>query len=166
LSSRYLRTKTKLAELQRKKVANPSQAQDKTLLGNLANRILKQGKYIKTEKLSYRSFQKNYGKSVNLRAPGMFIEILRCWSFASSGENAGGTVYEFPTKETKLSQYCHKCGKYTKKNLSQRVHTCCNLNIQRDLYSAFLAGSVVEKSPQPPFTKGGYQWKIPPYASS
>jgi ribosomal protein S7 len=78
LSSRYLRTKTKLAELQRKKVANPSQAQDKTLLGNLANRILKQGKYIKTEKLSYRSFQKNYGKSVNLRAPGMFIEILRC----------------------------------------------------------------------------------------
>ena len=31
------------------------------------------------------------------------------------------TVIEFSTKTTKLSQYCHKCGKYTKKPLSQRV---------------------------------------------
>ena len=89
--------------------------------------------------LSYRAFQRNYGRSVKDRAPGKFMEILR-----RKAENAGGTVYEFPTKETKLSQYCHKCGKYTKKPLSQRVHTCCNLNIQRDIYSAFLAGSVVE----------------------
>ena len=133
-SKRYLRTKTKLAELQRKLAAHR-----KTLHGNLANRILKQGKYIKTEKLSYRAFQKKFGKSVSNRAPGMFMEILR-----RKAENAGGSVCEFPTKETKLSQYCHKCGKYTKKPLSQRVHTCCNLNIQRDLYSAFLAGSVVE----------------------
>jgi hypothetical protein len=68
----------------------------------------------------------------------MFMEILR-----RKAENASGFVDEFSTKTTKLSQYCHKCGKYTKKPLSQRVHTCCNLNIQRDLYSAFLAGSVV-----------------------
>jgi hypothetical protein len=71
----------------------------------------------------------------------MFVEILR-----RKAENAGGSVDEFSTHDTKLSQYCHKCGKYTKKPLSQRVHTCCNLNIQRDLYSAFLAGSVVENS--------------------
>jgi len=102
---------------------------------------LKLGKNIKTEKLSYRAFQKNYGKSVKNRAPGMFMEILR-----RKAENAGGSVVEFSTKATKLSQYCHKCGKYTKKPLSQRWHTCCNLNIQRDLYSAFLAGSVVEDS--------------------
>jgi len=94
-------------------------------------------KHIKTEKLSYKAFQKMYGKSVQNRAPSMFLEILR-----RKAENAGGAVTEFQTKTTKLSQYCHKCGKYTKKTLSQRVHTCCNLNIQRDLYSAFLAGSV------------------------
>ena len=133
-SKRYLKTQRKLAELQRKLAAHR-----KSLHGNLANRILQQGKHIKTEKLSYRAFQKNYGKSVKNRAPGMFMEILR-----RKAENAGGSVDEFSTKKTKLSQYCHKCGRYTKKPLSQRWHTCCDLNIQRDLYSAFLAVSVVE----------------------
>ncbi len=138
-STRYKKTKRKLAELQRKLAT-----QRKTLHGKKANRILKQGKYVKTEKLSYSSFQKNYGRSVRDRAPGMFMEILR-----RKAENAGGSVVEFSTKTTKLSQYCHKCGKYTKKPLSQRVHTCCNLNIQRDIYSAFLAGSVVENTGEP-----------------
>ena len=133
-STRYKKTKRKLAELQRKLAAHR-----KTLHGNLANRILRQGKHVKTEKLSYRAFQKNYGCSVRDRAPGMFMEILR-----RKAENAGGSVLEFSTKTTKLSQYCHVCGEYTKKPLSQRVHTCCNLDIQRDIYSAFLAGSVVE----------------------
>jgi len=133
-STRYKKTKTKLANIQRKLAAHR-----KSLHGNLANRILKLGKNIKTEKLSYRAFQKNYGKSVKNRAPGMFMEILR-----RKAENAGGSVVEFSTRTTKLSQYCHKCGKYTKKPLSQRVHTCCFLFIQRDIYSAFLAGSVVE----------------------
>jgi len=133
-STRYKKTKTKLAEIQRKLAAHR-----KSLHGNLANRILKLGKNIKTEKLSYRAFQKNFGRSIKNRAPGMFMEIIR-----RKAENAGGSVVEFSTKTTKLSQYCHKCGKYTKKPLSQRVHTCCNLNIQRDIYSAFLAGSVVE----------------------
>jgi len=135
-STRYKKTKRKLAELQRKLAAHR-----KTLHGNLANRILKKGKHIKTEKLSYRAFQKNFSRSVRDRAPGMFMEILR-----RKAENAGGSVVEFSTRTTKLSQYCHKCGKYTKKPLSQRTHTCCNLNIQRDIYSAFLAGSVVENT--------------------
>ena len=135
-STRYKKTKRKLAELQRKLAAHR-----KTLHGNLANRILRQGKHVKTEKLSYKAFQRNYGRSVRDRAPGMFMEIIR-----RKAENAGGSVDEFSTKKTKLSQYCHVCGEYTKKPLSQRWHTCCNLNIQRDLYSAFLAGSVVENS--------------------
>jgi transposase len=112
-STRYKKTKRKLAELQRKLAAHR-----KTLHGNLANRILRQGKYVKTEKLSFRAFQKNYGKSVKDRAPGMFIEIIK-----RKAENAGGRVDEFSTRTTKLSQYCHKCGKYTKKTLSQRVHS-------------------------------------------
>ena len=111
-STRYKKTKRKLAELQRKLAAHR-----KTLHGKLANRILRQGKHIKTEKLSYRAFQKNYGRSVRDRGPGMFMEILR-----RKAENAGGSVDEFSTRTTKLSQYCHKCKKYTKKPLSQRVH--------------------------------------------
>jgi predicted RNA-binding Zn-ribbon protein involved in translation (DUF1610 family) len=51
---------------------------------------------------------------------------------------------ELPTT-TKLSQYCHQCGTYTKKRLNERHHHCpvCGLGtttlIQRDLYSAWLA---------------------------
>ena len=71
----------------------------------------------------------------------MFVERLR-----RKAESAGGRVNEFPTYHTKLSQYCHKCGEFHKKSLSQRVHTCCDLNIQRDVYSAFLALSVKDNN--------------------
>ena len=71
----------------------------------------------------------------------MLVEMLR-----RKAENAGGAVIEFPTTSTKLSQYCHACGEYHKKPLSQRVHTHCGLNIQRDVYSAFLALSVKDNA--------------------
>lgn len=131
-SNQYIKTKNQLNEIQRKQAAHR-----KSLHGNLANRILKQGNVVKTEKLSYKSFQRNFGKSVGFRAPAMLVEMLR-----RKAENAGGAVIEFPTTSTKLSQYCHACGEYHKKPLSQRVHTHCGLNIQRDVYSAFLALSV------------------------
>jgi len=53
----------------------------------------------------------------------------------------GGTLHEVPTRSTKLSQYCHGCGGYVKKSLSERWHQCeCGIGpVQRDLYSAFLA---------------------------
>jgi len=155
-STRYKKTRRKLAELQRKLAAHR-----KTLHGKLANRIVSLGKHIKTEKLSYRAFQKNFSRSVRDRAPGMFMEILRRKAenekMSAKPSSFGGSVDEFSTRTTKLSQYCHKCKKYTKKPLSQRVHTCCDLNIQRDIYSekplrlsaslrAFLAVSVVENS--------------------
>jgi len=147
-STRYKKTRRKLAELQRKLAAHR-----KTLHGKLANRIVSLGKHIKTEKLSYRAFQKNFSRSVRDRAPGMFMEILRRKAenekMSAKPSSFGGSVVEFSTRTTKLSQYCHKCTKYTKKPLSQRTHTCCNLNIQRDIYSAFLAGSVVENSDKP-----------------
>jgi hypothetical protein len=49
--------------------------------------------------------------------------------------------HEFSTRSTKLSQYCHGCGRYERKPLSQRWHTCpCGIGpVQRDLYAAFLA---------------------------
>jgi transposase len=81
------------------------------------------------EKLSHKSFQKNYGKSVSKKASGMFVSILH-----RKAENAGGKVIEFSTKTTKLSQTC-QCGNIIKKPLSQRRHICpvCGIKAQRDL---------------------------------
>lgn len=102
--------------------------------GNLANQIIRIGNKIKTEKLSYKAFQKLFGSSVGLRAPGMFIETLK-----RKAENAGGEVIEINTWNTALSQTCH-CGRKEKKPLSERWHKCqCGVEAQRDLYSAYLA---------------------------
>ena len=118
------------AELQRK-----SCAQRKTYIGALTNRILSWGNTIHLEKLSYKNFQKNYGKSVGRHAPGQFVQRL-----CRKAENAGGKVVEINPFLTKLSQTCHACGKEQKKPLSQRWHNCpCGVRMQRDLYSAFLA---------------------------
>jgi hypothetical protein len=55
--------------------------------------------------------------------------------------STGGTLLEVPTKQAKLSQFCHGCGACIKKSLSMRFHHCpCGIGpVQRDLYAAFLA---------------------------
>ncbi len=94
------------------------------------------GNDIRIEKISYTSWQKKFGRSVGLRAPGMLIDHLR-----RTVASTGGTLHELPTNVTKLSQYCHGCRTYAKKPLNQRFHICpCGIGpVQRDLYSAFLA---------------------------
>jgi len=57
----------------------------KTQHGRLVNIILQIGNHIKTEQLSYKAFQKVFGKSVGLRASGLFVEKLK-----RKAENAGG----------------------------------------------------------------------------
>ena len=127
-------TSSKLADLHRREAAYR-----KTQHGRLVNQILQIGSSIKTEKLSYRSFQKRYGKSVGMRAPGMFVERL-----TRKAENAGGQLEQINTWKTKLSQSCH-CGQVQKKPLSERWHRCsCGVVAQRDLYSAYLACYVEE----------------------
>ncbi|NBX84742.1 MAG: transposase [Gammaproteobacteria bacterium] len=134
-SLRYLALKNEVAELQRKMAA-----QRKSSHGQLANNILAIGVEIKTENLSYKRLQKNFGKSVGKRAPGLFIERLRY-----KAENAGGQVIEFNTRTTALSQTC-QCGQKQKKALKERWHCCgvCGIEVQRDLYSAYLARFVNE----------------------
>ncbi len=128
-SKTYLKVRNSKANLERNLAAHR-----KSLHGELVNSILLQGNVFKLEKLSYKAFQKRYGKSVGRRAPGMFVAHLK-----RKAENAGGRVVEFPTYNTKLSQTC-QCGRVKKKKLSQRVHECsCGVVAQRDLYSAFLA---------------------------
>ena len=132
-SSRQRRTETKLAEMRRKQAA-----QRKSLHGSMANRVLRMGDVIQMERLSYRAFQRQFGRSVGMRAPGMFVQHLK-----RKAESAGVEVNEFPTRTTRLSQTCHGCGTVEKKPLSQRWHVCdCGVVAQRDLYSAFLAACV------------------------
>jgi len=104
------------------------------------------GNRILLEKISYKAWQKRYGKSVGLRAPGMFVEMLR-----RTVASTGGTLHEVPTRSTKLSQYCHGCGRLVKKPLAQRVHQCeCGIGpVQRDLYSAFLAAYLDPRQSDP-----------------
>ncbi len=108
-----------------------------SLHGNLCNRILAIGVEINTEKIGYKAWQKMFGKSINMRAPKTFLSEL-----TRKAANAGGSVREFGTKTTKLSQTCI-CGQVSKKKLSERWHSCeCGVSAQRDLFSAFLARHV------------------------
>jgi len=127
----YEATRRRKASKERKLAAHR-----KSLHGRMTHEIVAVGNTIFTEKLSYKGWQKHYGKSVGLRAPGMFIDHLR-----RTVASTGGTLHEVPTRTTKLSQFCHGCGHTVKKPLSERWHRCsCGVGpVQRDLYSAFLA---------------------------
>jgi transposase len=132
-SHRSKQTQNQLADIWRRLAA-----QRESLHGNLANRVLAQGAVIKTEGISYGSWQKNFGKSVNRRAPGSFISTL-----ARKAANAGGQLIEVNPWSTKLSQTC-VCGRQEKKSLSQRTHVCpiCHLTTDRDILSALLVRHV------------------------
>jgi putative transposase len=131
-SSRYVKLRNHIYEIHRKLVSERKRAH-----GELCNVILSHGNRIHTELLSYRSLNRSFGKSVQVRGPGMFVSLL-----VRKAENAGGSVTLIRTKTTKLSQYDHSTGQYVKKPLSQRLHIFGDSKtepVQRDLYSAFLA---------------------------
>ncbi|WP_312284126.1 transposase [Candidatus Igneacidithiobacillus taiwanensis] len=128
----YLRLRARLKELHRV-LAAYRRAEH----GKLANRIIAIGNTVMAEKLSYKAFQRMFGKSVRDRAPGEFMGHLH-----RKAASAGGEVIEFPTRTTKLSQSC-QCGAVVKKPLRKRWHTCsCGVYAQRDLYSAYLGHHV------------------------
>jgi len=124
-SKGYLATSRRLAHQERKLAAHR-----KSLHGRLVNEIVAMGNDIRIEKISYQGWQKLFGRSVGLRAPGMLIEHLR-----RTVANTGGALHEVPTRTTKLSQYCHGCRTYAKKPHAPRWHQCpCGIGpVQRDL---------------------------------
>jgi hypothetical protein len=133
-SKSYERTRRRKSTSERKLAAHR-----KSLHGHHVHEIVAVGNTVFLEKISYKAWQKQYGKSVGLRAPGMFVEMLR-----RTVASTGGTLIEVPTRTAKLSQFCHGCGGVVKKPLSQRWHHCpCGVGpVQRDLYSAFLASTL------------------------
>jgi putative transposase len=64
--------------------------------GELANRILGNGTTVKTEKLSYKAWQRQrYGKSTKVRSPAAFVNVLRNKIRAARGE-----LIEFGTRNS------------------------------------------------------------------
>lgn len=140
-SKRYAKMRGEYAEVERTLAAERKRAH-----GELANQILGLGNVIQSETLSYRAFQKSYGKSVKVRAPGMFVEQLR-----RKAESAGGELVDLHTWSLKLSQYDHITQACTKKPLHQRWHELGDGSgvVQRDIYSAFLARCVISNTHHP-----------------
>src|SRR6516164_1430770 len=90
----YQATRRRLAHQERTLAA-----QRKRLHGQLAHEIVAVGDTIISAQISYRAWQKQFGRSVGLRAPGMFLAMLR-----RTVASTGGTLVEVPTQSTKLSQ--------------------------------------------------------------
>ena len=150
-SQNYQKTRQRKAARERKLAAHRQ-----SLHGRKVHEIVAVGNTVLLERISYKAWQKHYGKSVGLRAPGMFIEMLR-----RTVARTGGTLTEVPTRRAKLSQYCHGCGHYVKKPLWQRWHHCaCGIGpVQRDLYSAFLAAYLDPKQPDPSHAQYVVPWE-------
>jgi putative transposase len=128
-SKRRRRTHTLRREYYRKLAATRKRCH-----GRLSHQVLALGNVLHVERLSYRAWQRRYGKSVGLCAPSMFMNRL-----SHLAESAGGRIVHVNARRAKLSQTCH-CGAVAPKRLSERWHRCaCGVSAQRDLYSAFLA---------------------------
>ena len=129
-SSRYRRTTQQLKDLERRKAAHR-----KSLHGRLANRVVRLGNQIHTEKVAYRGWQKQFGRSISHHAPSAFEGSL-----TRKAEALGGGTLLINTFQTALSQTC-LCGNRKKKSLSERTHTCdvCGFTAPRDEFSASLA---------------------------
>jgi transposase len=152
-SKRYKATGRQHANTERRLAAHR-----KSLHSKLAHDIVKMGKQIHIEKTSFTGWQKQYGKSIGLRAPGMFVAHL-----ARIVAKTGGSLREVSASQTRLSQYCHQCRQYHKKPRSQRWHTCpCGCGpVQRDLYSAFLLAYLEPEQTIPSVTQNVWEGAEP-----
>jgi len=88
--------------------------------------------------------KKRFGKSLNNRAPAMFLTILE-----RKAKLYGGQVFKIDTQTFKASQYNHITDTYTKIPLSQRNKDIASHKVQRDLYSAYLICNADEKLEHP-----------------
>ena len=110
--------------------------------GELVNRLLQIGGTIKIEKNSFKSYQRNFGKSTTRTGMGMFVEHLK-----RKAASAGAKVVELNAYALKMSQYDPQTDTYRKKPLKERWHRWGNSDmlVQRDIMSAFLACYATEK---------------------
>jgi len=149
-SNRYVRGQNKLKELYRKQ-ADVRKYQHECL----ANEIIEQGDTVYVETMNYKSLQKRaknttvnektgkinkkkrFGKSLANKAPAMLLTILdRKLNYCNK------QLIKIDTWSVKASQYDHNEDNYKKKKLSDRWNILSGINVQRDMYSAFLIMNV------------------------
>ena len=111
-SNRYARLRTKLREFHRKTAATRKRDH-----GTLINQLLQRAGTIKIEKNSYKSYQRNFGRSTQRSGMGEFVQHLK-----SRAASAGCVVIELNPYVLKLSQYDPPTDTYIKKPLKQRWH--------------------------------------------
>jgi putative transposase len=127
-------------QARRREVYRKLAATRKRSHGHLAHRVLALGRTFQLEQVSYRAWQKQFGRSVGRSAPGMFVSLL-----SRLAASAGGQVVVLNTRRAKLSQRCH-CGAVVKKPLRLRWHVCaCGVSAQRD-HDTCLPGPFCEPS--------------------
>ena len=116
-----------------------------------ANRVLSLGTKVFVEQMSFTGLQrrannttvnkhgrcnskKRFGTSLKNHAPSMFLDIIN-----RKLGYVGLSLNKVNTRTFRASQYNHITDSYVKKKLSQRwTYVTNNIDIQRDLYSAFL----------------------------
>jgi hypothetical protein len=153
-SNHYIKTQNGLKGLQQKQADIRKQSHNK-----LANHILKLGDKFYVETMNYSGLQKRskkttinkktgkfnkkkrFGKSLANKAPAKFIEIIN-----RKLKYFGTEIKKINTYTVKASQYNHFEDAYIKKDLSERWNVFKigdkDVEIQRDLYSAFLIMNV------------------------
>jgi len=133
-----LDTRSKLAEVKRKE-----REHRKNLHGQLVKKIIMLGNDIRVENNPIKAWQSNhFGKSIGKFAPGMLISRLQM----ELAKYPNSKFTKISTHKTALSQMCI-CGLRKKKSLNERRHVCsCGVNIQRDIFSAFLARYCTKES--------------------
>lgn len=147
-SNKYLKLKSMYKELYRKQSA--IRKQDHEVMSNY---ILSLGDKFYVETMSFKGLQarakettinkktgkynkkKRFGKSLADKAPAMLIEIIN-----RKLKYEGLNINKINTYKVKASQYNHFTDEYNKKELKDRWNK--DINIQRDMYSAFLIMNV------------------------
>lgn len=149
-SNRYIKTQNQLRDIQRRQADIRKQSHEK-----LANYIISLGDRILVEDMNFKGLQarakkttinektgkfnkkRRFGKSLANKAPAMLIEIINRKLKYHNLE-----IIKVNTHKVKASQYNHFTGQYNKKELKDRWNN--DINIQRDIYSAFLLMNVNE----------------------
>lgn len=146
-SNKYIKTQNDLRDIQRKQADIRKQSHEK-----LANYIISLGDRILVETMQFQGLQKRakkttknkqgkfnkkkrFGKSLANKAPAKLIEIIN-----RKLNYDGLKILKINTQKVKASQYNHFTNEYNKKELKDRWNE--GIEIQRDLYSAFLIMNV------------------------
>ena len=158
-SHRYQKTQSKKAELERK-----LREHRKCMARQHAWYLRSLGDKLYLEDLQYKTWQKRrkakiqskksrrksgtkmatmgFSKSVQRRAPGMFVTILK-----DVFESTGGQVFEIDTRKSKLTKTCPNCQELQNVRLKDKVYECeCGYVGHRDLKAAMLATCVDMKT--------------------